>query len=193
MRVQAFHGIVIPSSTTKTATTTKTAVVMVPSPPIVPLFMAKVEQQQPQEQGPQEPQRHCHRRDFLLSTVTAVLVTVVAPVGPKENVVAHAKAASTFFYDETIETVQEPAQMPTGDKVDLNSAFVGDYKYFQGMYPHAAGMIASHGPYKTVKDIYKIPNLTDNDKLLFQKYEKFFTVNPPGRVFSERINARVST
>jgi photosystem II PsbU protein len=61
------------------------------------------------------------------------------------------------------------------------------------MYPHAAGMIASHGPYASVRDIYKIPGLTSNDIKLFKQYERSFTVNPPGRTFDERINARVST
>jgi photosystem II PsbU protein len=61
------------------------------------------------------------------------------------------------------------------------------------MYPTAAGKIASHGPYSSVKDIYKIEGLTSNDIALFKKYEKYFTVNPPGRAFNERVNARVST
>jgi photosystem II PsbU protein len=62
------------------------------------------------------------------------------------------------------------------------------------MYPTTAGKIASHGPYVSVADVYKkIPNLTAHDKEMFKKYEKNFTVNPPGRSFGERINARVST
>lgn len=61
------------------------------------------------------------------------------------------------------------------------------------MFPTAAGKIASNGPYDSVKDIYKIPGLTKSDISLFKKYEKEFTVHPPGRVFNERINARVST
>lgn len=61
------------------------------------------------------------------------------------------------------------------------------------MFPHAAGKIASNGPYESVKDLYNIPGLTENDKKLFKKYEYAFTVNPPGRAFDERINARVST
>lgn len=28
---------------------------------------------------------------------------------------------------------------------------------------------------------------------MFKKYEKYFTVNPPGRSFYERVNGRVST
>lgn len=61
------------------------------------------------------------------------------------------------------------------------------------MFPHAAGKIASNGPYRTVKDIYRITGLTDHDKEVFKKYEKAFTCNPPGRAFKERINQRFST
>lgn len=99
---------------------------------------------------------------------------------------------STFFFEEQ-NFYGEPSQMPTGDRIDLNSAFVSDYKAFIGMFPHAAGKIASNGPYASVQDIYKIPGLTQKDIELFRKYEKYFTVNPPGRAFKERINARVST
>jgi photosystem II PsbU protein len=61
------------------------------------------------------------------------------------------------------------------------------------MFPHAAGKIASNGPYVSVKDIYKIEGLTENDKKLFKKYENEFTANPPGRTFNERVNSRFST
>lgn len=64
---------------------------------------------------------------------------------------------------------------------------------FRGMYPRAAGLIASNGPYNDVKDIYKIKGLTDTDKKIFKQYEKEFMVNPPGRMFDERINQRQST
>ena len=33
----------------------------------------------------------------------------------------------------------------------------------------------------------------ERDIKLMKQYEKLFTVNPPGRAFMERINARVST
>ena len=61
------------------------------------------------------------------------------------------------------------------------------------MFPHAAGKLASNGPYKKVKDIYNIEGLSSQDIQLFKQYEKKFTVNPPGRAFHERINGRVST
>jgi len=47
----------------------------------------------------------------------------------------------------------------------------------RGMYPSAAGKIASNGPYGSVKDIYKIPGLTENDKKVFKMYEKDLTAN----------------
>ena len=133
-------------------------------------------------------QLHMDRRGLLRTLVGGG--TLVAAGFPES---AQAKAASTFFWDEHIEEVKEEAQMPTGDKLDLNAAFVGEYKNFPGMFPHAAGKIASHGPYQSVRDIYDIAGLTDNDVKMFKKYDKYFTVNPPGRAFSERINARVST
>jgi hypothetical protein len=87
-----------------------------------------------------------------------------------------------------------PSQRVKGDKLDLNSAFVGDYKRLAGFFPHAAGMIASNGPYEKVSDIYKIKGLTANDKKLFKQYEDEFVVKPVNkRQFNERINARVST
>ncbi|GAX15841.1 hypothetical protein FisN_2Lh438 [Fistulifera solaris] len=125
------------------------------------------------------------RREFHEAILSIVAGVLAVPT------VASAKPASTFFFDD--ELVQEPAQQNTGGKVDVNAAFVGDYMQFPGMFPHAAGKIASNGPYKTVKDIYKIEGLTDHDIAMFKKYQSELTANPPGRVFTERINARVST
>jgi len=64
---------------------------------------------------------------------------------------------------------------------------------FPGMYPHAAGQIASNGPYNSVKDVFSIKTLTKNDVQIIKKYQDEFTVNPPGRMFDERVNERVST
>lgn len=61
------------------------------------------------------------------------------------------------------------------------------------MFPHAAGKIASNGPYNAVADIYKIAGLTPDDVKVFKKYDKYFTTKYPGRAFDERINSRVST
>jgi len=82
---------------------------------------------------------------------------------------------------------------PVSNFVLLFLSHSGDYKQFPGMYPHAAGKIASNGPYSSTKDLYKIPGITKNDIAMFKKYEGQFTVIPPGRMFGERINNRVST
>ena len=89
--------------------------------------------------------------------------------------IANAKPASTWFFDEHIEDVKEEAQMRTNGKLDINAAFVvsdnlwpliayhrvgandnrncyeqGEYKELRGMFPTAAGKIASNGPYRQV-------------------------------------------
>jgi photosystem II PsbU protein len=126
------------------------------------------------------------RRDFVGDVVAGVGVALFLPT-IKELSVAYA------FSQQLDDYAFEPQQQATDGKIDLNSAFVGDYKELRGMFPTAAGKIASHGPFQSVKDIYNIPGLTANDIALFRKYEKEFTVHPPGRSFYERINARVST
>lgn len=123
---------------------------------------------------------HVSRRDALAS-VAAFALGAATPF------------ASIAFQQQLEDHLTEPTQLPTSGKLDLNSAFVGDYMKLRGMYPTAAGKIASNGPYSVVSDIYQIPGLTKDDIRVMKKYDKLFTVNPPGRQFKERINARVST
>ena len=70
------------------------------------------------------------------------------------------------------------------------SKAINDYKKFTGMFTHAAGQIASHGPYKSVDDLQSIPTATAADKALFKKYKNEFTALPPGRAFNERLSQR---
>merc|ERR1712107_487588 len=67
------------------------------------------------------------------------------------------------------------------DKVDLNNANVQAYRQFPGMYPTAAGWIATHGPYKQVSDLYEIKGLPENIKDIMKKYEGNFVVCRPTR------------
>ena len=85
-----------------------------------------------------------------------------------------------------------PSQMAPSDKTDVNAATIDTYKRFPGMYPHAAGQIASNGPYQSVEDLFKIKTANAEDKKLFRKYRKELTALPPGRMFNERMNARQS-
>tara|TARA_B100000524_G_scaffold293615_1_gene168358 strand:+ start:1165 stop:1653 length:489 start_codon:yes stop_codon:yes gene_type:complete len=50
-----------------------------------------------------------------------------------------------------------PSQRAPPTKIDINNAKVTDYMPLRGMYPHAAGVIASHGPYQSVDDLFRIP------------------------------------
>mmetsp|Transcript_2674 Transcript_2674/g.4010 ORF Transcript_2674/g.4010 Transcript_2674/m.4010 type:complete len:160 (+) Transcript_2674:145-624(+) len=125
-----------------------------------------------------------NRREALWMGVSSIPILAGIAAFPQKG---------AAFQQQLDDHLTEPTQLPTGGKYDLNSAYVGDYMQLKGMYPKAAGKIASNGPYTQVSDIYKIDNLTDNDVKMFKKYEKLFTVNPPGRAFKERINARVST
>jgi photosystem II PsbU protein len=123
------------------------------------------------------------RRDALLTGTGLIFGAFARPRA--------AAATSNTFMEEEVN--YEPSQQARSNKVDVNGAFVVDYKAFPGFFPHAAGKIASNGPYQTVKDIYNIPGLTENDKAIFKKYEKELTALPPGRMFKERINQRQST
>merc|ERR1711879_171207 len=75
------------------------------------------------------------------------------------------------------------------DIVDINNANVQAYRQFRGMYPTAAGLIAVNGPYKEVKDIYKIPGMPENVKEIIKKYEKQLIVLPYNEAYGiDRIN-----
>jgi photosystem II PsbU protein len=73
--------------------------------------------------------------------------------------------------------------------IDLNNANVRSYLRIQGMYPNAAGKIVSHGPYKSVADVYNIPGLSQAEKDVIKKNESRFTVKEPAAEYViDRIN-----
>jgi len=75
------------------------------------------------------------------------------------------------------------------DIVDINNANVQAYRQFRGMFPTAAGFIATHGPYKEVADLYKIPQMPDEVAKIIKKYEKQFIVLPYNEAYGlDRIN-----
>ena len=78
-------------------------------------FVPVVHHAPPTTTKPTSTQLDMERRDVFL--ITGILGLAAAPG------LAHAKG-STFFYDDKIEEVREQSQMPTGGKLDLNSAFV---------------------------------------------------------------------
>jgi photosystem II PsbU protein len=71
------------------------------------------------------------------------------------------------------------AYLGGGSVIDLNNANVRAYLRLPGMYPSAAGKIVSHGPYKSVADVYSIPGLSSAEKEVIKKYESRFTAKEP--------------
>ena len=86
-----------------------------------------------------------------------------------------------------------PMQQGSSEKIDVNNALITEYKRLPGMYPHAAGLIASNGPYSSVEQLLSLEKATAHDKELFRKYRSELVALPPGRQFYERINSRQST
>ena len=143
------------------------------------------------------PSAHISRRDALISA--AGLLTVGPPAAhasaerprtgwdPRTDYLIGAEKNAISDYEIVA------AQQATGGRLDVNSALVTDYKRLRGMYPHAAGQIASHGPYASIAELNAIPTATAKDKALFKKYRDELVALPPGRMFNERINGRQST
>ena len=90
------------------------------------------------------------RRNAIKQALISVSTAAVIVSGTDNNsIVANA------FSQQLDDYAYEPQQQATGGKWDLNSVFVGDYKAMPGMYPHAAGKIASNGPYKKVSEKFE--------------------------------------
>ena len=68
-------------------------------------------------------------------------------------------ANHAFFSTMTASEIVRPKALRTfSDSISFSGTTKQqvDYMAFPGMYPHAAGLIASHGPYNSVKDIYGV-------------------------------------
>ena len=70
-----------------------------------------------------------------------------------------------------------PTQTLQPSKLDVNNSPVADYMKYPGMYPTIAGKIANHGPYASVKDVYK--TLSSSEAATAKKYEKDFVATKP--------------
>jgi photosystem II PsbU protein len=75
------------------------------------------------------------------------------------------------------------------DIIDINNANVRAYIRLPGMYPSAAGKIASNGPYGSVSEIFNIKGLSNAEKDVMKKYESRFVAKKPSADFViDRIN-----
>ncbi|CAE8609880.1 unnamed protein product [Polarella glacialis] len=75
------------------------------------------------------------------------------------------------------------------DKVDINNANIQAYRQFPGMFPTAAAVICTHGPYNNVGDIFSIPNVDPRLLEIIKKYEKNYVCLPANPAyFIDRVN-----
>ncbi|CAE8643733.1 unnamed protein product [Polarella glacialis] len=75
------------------------------------------------------------------------------------------------------------------DKVDINNANIQAYRQFPGMFPTAAAVICTHGPYNNVGDIFSIPNVDPRLMEVIKKYEKNLVCLPANPAyFIDRVN-----
>merc|ERR1719436_1244533 len=118
----------------------------------------------------------------LLGWLNARRQQVASAAGAAALALAPAAAPAIVDYDAI-------KYLGGSDKVDLNNANVQAYRQFPGMYPTAAGQIATHGPYSKVTDIYDIPGLEEKLKDIMKKYEKNFVCLPPNQAYVlDRVN-----
>ena len=106
---------------------------------------------------------------------------------------AAATAAATAFLPvvaaNAIRDYENIAYLGGSDIVDINNANIRAYIKMPGMYPNAAGKIASNGPYSSVSEIFNIPGLSAKEKEVLKKYESRFVAKTPAADYViDRIN-----
>mmetsp|Transcript_159 Transcript_159/g.269 ORF Transcript_159/g.269 Transcript_159/m.269 type:complete len:179 (+) Transcript_159:191-727(+) len=106
------------------------------------------------------------RRTVLSNVAFAALSLASAP--------ATSLALDTIPADNEI--IKE--QRTVVGKLDVNNAAVADYMKYPGMYPSIGGKIANGGPFKSVKDVYKMKGLTKVEIAKIKEYESELTATP---------------
>jgi DNA uptake protein ComE-like DNA-binding protein len=112
------------------------------------------------------------RRDAISEIMAAATLALTAQPAMAETVVV--EPLKGLPADNEI--VKE--QRTVTDKLDINNAPVADYMQFPGMYPKIGGKIANGGPYGSVKDVYKLKTLSDDEIKQIKKYESKLTATP---------------
>ncbi|MEO0949334.1 MAG: photosystem II complex extrinsic protein PsbU [Cyanobacteria bacterium J06641_5] len=75
-----------------------------------------------------------------------------------------------------------------GDKIDLNNAAIRDFRELRGFFPNLAASIIQNAPYDTVKDVLKIPDISDRQRERLQENIDRFVVTEPSYVFNDGDN-----
>jgi len=111
------------------------------------------------------------RRDVLSEILAAAAAVTAQPAMAETVVVEPLKGIPTDN-----EVLKE--QRTVTDKLDINNAPVADYMQFPGLYPKIGGKIANGGPYGSVKDVYKLKTLSEDEIKQIKKYESKLTATP---------------
>jgi photosystem II PsbU protein len=113
------------------------------------------------------------RRNFLAAAAAGIVAASVAAV-PSAN---------------AIRDYADVGLLGGSEIIDINNANVRAYIKLPGMYPSAAGKIASNGPYGSVSEIYNIKGLSGAEKDAMKKYESRFVAKKPAADYViDRIN-----
>lgn len=98
---------------------------------------------------------------------------------------------SATVLGERVNPADEVLKSEYGQKIDLNNANVRLFREMRGFYPTLAKLIVKNGPYESVEDVLKIPDLSDSQIEKLKANMDRFTVTPPSNVFldgDERLN-----
>jgi photosystem II PsbU protein len=111
-----------------------------------------------------------------------------APLTQMQSLVPHLVAV-----DPTVDfrNAADEKRREAGNKIDLNNAPVRAFISLRGMYPTLASKIVNNSPYKSVEDIFNIPDLSDRQKETLREYLDLFTVTDPSTALNygfDRIN-----
>lgn len=76
-----------------------------------------------------------------------------------------------------------------GEQIDINNANVRAYQKLRGFYPTLAGIIVSNGPYKSVDDLYNLPDVTDTMReVLDSNKDKLVALDPAAEYVIDKFN-----
>lgn len=128
-----------------------------------------------------------------LAGVLAVLVMMIGMLGwlgvPQS---AHADGMSRLTLKvspvlavERRNEVEEKLKNKFGEKIDLNNSNVRAFIQLPGMYPTLAGKIVRNSPFESVDEIFDMPELSDRQKEILNRYKDRFYVSEPSSALVE--------
>lgn len=94
------------------------------------------------------------RREALGAALSAVTAAVVLPMAASANI----EYSNVGF-------------LGGSDVIDVNNSNVRAYLKLPGVYPKLAGIIVTNGPYKSIDEISKLPEVDDRMKEFLEKYK----------------------